>query len=143
MNGTDDLTRFLEKQKNQYAIALAEITRGRKLSHWMWYIFPQIKGLGSSEMARFYGIKDVKEAKEYLEHPVLGKRLVQISQVLLDLNSNNANSIFGSPDDLKLKSCMTLFGLVSLESVFQKVLDKFFDGVKDERTLQIIGNKKF
>ena len=138
MKRPEDLTRFTEAQNTQYAIALAEITKGRKISHWMWYIFPQIKGLGFSEMARFYGINDVQEAKEYVNHPILGKRLIQISQVLLGLNGNNANAVFGSPDDLKLKSCMTLFASVSSEPVFQQVLDKFFDGNKDERTLQMI-----
>ena len=138
MSGNEDLTRFFTAQETQYAVALAEITKGKKRSHWMWYIFPQIKGLGFSEIAHFYGIMDIQEAKEYLAHPVLGKRLIQISQVLLGLDSNNANSIFGSPDDLKLKSCMTLFASVSSESVFQQVLDKFFGGVKDAKTLQLI-----
>lgn len=133
-----DLQRFLEAQKNDYAAALAEIKTGSKRSHWMWYIFPQIAGLGFSPTAKFYAIKNVSEAEEYLKHPVLGKRLVEISNALLAVEDKTANQIFGSPDDVKLKSSMTLFGaLDDTNPVFQKVLDKYFDGAKDERTLQI------
>lgn len=134
-----DLQRFLESQQSDYEIALKEIKNGRKLSHWMWYIFPQIQGLGFSEVSRFYAIKNIDEAERYLKHPVLGKRLVQISNVLLGLMTDNANVIFGSPDDLKLKSSMTLFSLLpNTDPVFQRVLDKFFSGEKDQKTLQII-----
>ncbi|HSN09693.1 MAG TPA: DUF1810 domain-containing protein [Hanamia sp.] len=134
-----DLQRFLEAQQSDYEIALKEIKNGRKLSHWMWYIFPQIQGLGFSEVSRFYAIKNIDEAERYLKHPVLGKRLVQISNVLLGLMTDNANVIFGSPDDLKLKSSMTLFSLLpNADPVFQRVLDKFFSGEKDQKTLQII-----
>lgn len=134
------LQRFIDAQKRDYEIALSEIKNGRKRSHWMWYIFPQIKGLGFSETSKFYGITNLKEAEEFLTHPVLGKRLVEISNELLNLPTNNAHAVFGSPDDIKLKSSMTLFSLVpNADAVFQKVLDKFFDGKKDEKTLNIAG----
>lgn len=134
------LERFIEAQERDYSIALSEIKNGRKRSHWMWYIFPQVKGLGFSGTSRFYGIDNLKEAKEYLEHPVLGKRLIEISNELIHLKTNDAHAILGSPDDLKLKSSMTLFSLVpQSDPVFEKVLDKFFNGQKDEKTLQILG----
>src|SRR5579875_938294 len=121
------LKRFIDAQQTDYQTALAEIKNGRKRSHWMWYIFPQVQGLGFSETSRFYAIKDVAEAEEFLKHPVLGDRLISISEELLQLNTNNASQIFGSPDDLKLKSCMTLFAsLPGTNPVFQAVLEKFF-----------------
>ncbi|MDE3183531.1 MAG: DUF1810 domain-containing protein [Bacteroidota bacterium] len=139
MNQSENLQRFLDAQLSEYEIALSEIMNGRKRSHWMWYIFPQIHGLGFSEVSRFYAIINMEEAENYLNHPVLGKRLVQISNVLLGLTTDNANIIFGSPDDLKLKSSMTLFSLLpNADPVFQRVLDKFFSGEKDQKTLQII-----
>ncbi len=106
----NDLKRFLDAQENDFERALAEIKRGRKQSHWMWYIFPQIAGLGSSETSRFYAVKDRAEAELYLAHPVLGARLGRISEALLEIEGKTANQIFGSPDDMKLKSSMTLFG---------------------------------
>lgn len=137
----NDLQRFLDAQERDFEVALAEIKRGRKLSHWMWYIFPQIAGLGFSETARFYAIKDKTEAENYLAHPTLGKRLIEISSALTEIEGKTANQIFGSPDDMKLKSSMTLFGaLDAANSVFQKVLDKYFDGAKDLRTIQILGD---
>jgi uncharacterized protein (DUF1810 family) len=135
----NDLKRFLEAQEDDYATALAEIKAGRKRSHWMWYIFPQIAGLGFSSTSQFYAIKDRGEATSYLAHPVLGKRLVEISNALLEIEGKTASEIFGSPDDMKLKSSMTLFGaLENTDSVFQKVLDKYFEGGKDQRTLGLI-----
>ena len=104
----------------------------------MWYIFPQIYGLGFSETSKFYSIKDIDEAKEFLLHPVLGNRLVGLCNELLKLEPDNATSIFGSPDDLKLKSSMTLFSSLKINPVFQKVLDKFFNGAKDSKTLELI-----
>src|ERR1700709_704106 len=104
-----DLSRFLTAQEKDYATALAEIKNGRKRSHWMWYIFPQIAGLGFSETSRFYALKDQAEAEAYLQHPVLGSRLIEISKALLEIEDNHATRIFGNPDDLKLKSSMTLF----------------------------------
>ena len=137
----NDLKRFLDAQENDYRHALAEIKNGRKQSHWMWYIFPQIAGLGSSETSRFYAIKDLAEAELYLSHPVLGARLIEISEVLLEIEGKTANQIFGSPDDVKLKSCMTLFGsLENAHPVFQRVLDKYFNGTKDQRTLDLIND---
>lgn len=137
----NDLKRFLDAQENNYKRALAEIRRGRKQSHWMWYIFPQFAGLGFSETSRFYAIKTKAEAELYLVHPVLGARLIEISEALLEIEGKTANQIFGSPDDVKLKSCMTLFGtLQNAHPVFQRVLDKYFNGTKDRRTLDLIDN---
>lgn len=134
------LNRFLKAQENDYEQALAEIKSGRKRSHWMWYIFPQYKGLGWSETAKYYSIQDLNEAKTYLSHPVLGSRLEQITNALLLIDEQDANQVFGSPDDLKLKSCMTLFATVhpSEENPFNKVLDKFFNGCFDQKTLDLI-----
>jgi len=134
-----NLQRFIDAQKEDYEIALAEVRNGRKQSHWMWYIFPQIQGLGFSSTSQFYAIKDLHEAEEFIKHPVLGSRLVRISNELLKLESNNATKVFGSPDDLKLKSSMTLFSaLPNTDPVFELVLTKFFDGKKDSKTLQIL-----
>ncbi len=127
-----DLSRFIEAQESHYERALAEIKSGKKISHWMWYIFPQLSGLGHSKTSQLYAIGNLEEAREYLGHEILGKRLVEISDELLKLEENNASNILGSPDDLKLKSSMTLFCQVDkATSVFQKVLDKFFDGSYD------------
>ncbi len=130
------LERYISAQKNSYENALGEIKSGKKRSHWMWYIFPQIKGLGFSEMSRFYGIDDLKEAKAYLGHSLLGKRLREISNALLDLQSNDAHGIFGSPDDMKLHSSMTLFAAAEANNgnVFEQVLLKFFNSEKDKAT---------
>ncbi len=139
MTKENDLKRFVDAQQADYRIALSEVKNGRKQSHWMWYIFPQIQGLGFSETSKFYAIKDIIEAEEFLKHPVLGSRLINICNELLALKSNDANKIFGSPDDVKLKSSMTLFSaLPDTNPVFQMVLDKFFNGTKDNKTLQII-----
>ncbi|WP_426671117.1 DUF1810 domain-containing protein [Mucilaginibacter sp. McL0603] len=133
------LNRFVDAQEAVFQTALSEIKNGRKQSHWMWYIFPQIEGLGFSEISRYYAIKGIKEAEEYIKHPVLGSRLIQICNELLKLNGNDAHKIFGSPDDLKLKSSITLFSsLPNANPVFQLVLDKFFNGIMDNKTLQII-----
>ncbi len=135
-----NLERFLDAQKNDYATALSEIKNGKKESHWMWYIFPQAMGLGYTSTSIHYSIKDLDEAKAYLDHPVLGKRLIEITNAALALETNDARQVFGSPDNLKLKSSMTLFSLVpDADKVFEKVLDKFFDGKKDEKTLQLLG----
>lgn len=140
MPQTNNLQRFLDAQATDYQQALVEIKAGRKRSHWMWYIFPQIQGLGFTETSRYYAIKDAAEAAAYLQQPVLGPRLVEICQALLDGAGSDANRIFGNPDDLKLKSSMTLFAAVPGASpVFQAVLAKFFAGVKDSKTLQILG----
>jgi len=132
------LDRFIKAQETDYAIALAEIRNGRKRSHWMWYIFPQYKGLGFSSTSQYYAIQNKKETEEYLAHPVLGKRLLEISEVLLELESNDAGKVMGYPDDMKLRSSMTLFYLVSDNEVFKKVLDKFFDGKIDTKTEKLL-----
>jgi len=134
-----NLERFVEAQKHSYSAALSEIKSGRKRSHWMWYIFPQIKGLGYSSTAQYYAIQSREEAEAYLKHPALGKRLVEISEELLRLKSSNAREVFGYPDDMKLKSSMTLFFLVSGETIFRQVIDKFFGGEMDERTKELLG----
>lgn len=133
-----DLERFVTAQKNSYEIALHEIRQGRKQSHWMWYIFPQIKGLGYSATSQYYAIQNREEAEAYLEHPVLSKRLIEISEELLKLDSSNPREVFGCPDDLKLKSSMTLFFSVSEQEIFKKILDKFFDGKLDLRTVKLL-----
>jgi uncharacterized protein (DUF1810 family) len=134
-----DLKRFIEAQSRDYETALNEIKRGRKRSHWIWYIFPNISGLGSSPTARNYAIKDIGEAKAYLKNEVLGKRLEEISSALLKLAGNDATEIMGTPDDLKLRSCMTLFLQADPgNQVFKAVLDKFFDGKPDELTIEIL-----
>lgn len=138
---TYDLSRFVKAQEQDYATALAEIKSGRKRSHWMWYIFPQIAGLGFSSTAQYYAIKNLGEAVAYLQNELLGSRLTEICDALLALSSNNASEIFGYPDDMKLRSSMTLFEAASCstENIFAQVLDKFFAGERDERTLEIIG----
>ena len=139
MINSKNLQRFLDPQEKDYPIALSEIKNGKKKSHWMWYIFPQIQGLGFSETSKFYAIENIGEAMGFLNHPVLGKKLIEICSELLNLGTNDAYKIFGSPDDIKLHSSMTLFSsLPNTNSVFQKVLDKYFNGEKDEKTLQII-----
>jgi uncharacterized protein (DUF1810 family) len=139
MYPSHNLQRFIDAQKDAFPIALAEIKHGKKRSHWMWYIFPQIKGLGLSETSKFYAVNDLSEAEAFLQHPLLGGRLVEICNELLALDSNDAHAIFGSPDDSKLKSSMTLFAAVdNAPPVFQLVLDKFFNGTKDTQTLNIL-----
>lgn len=135
------LERFVTAQEDSYEIAFREIRQGRKQSHWMWYIFPQIEGLGHSSTAQYYAIRNREEAEAYLEHPVLSKRLLEISEELLKLDSSDPLEVFGSPDHLKLRSSMTLFFIVSGQEVFKKVLDKFFDGNLDQRTVRLLEKK--
>ena len=138
----NDLERFLIAQQIYYRTALQEIKSGQKRSHWMWFIFPQIAGLGYSETARYYAIKNMDEAKAYMEDYTLGANLIEISQALLEVESNDADEVMGWPDNLKLKSSMTLFALAKPEcEVFQKVLDKFFHGERDQRTVEILSNQ--
>ena len=138
-NDEFDAKRFIDAQKNSYDMALAEIKSGRKQTHWMWYIFPQISGLGKSTTSDFYAIKSIEETICFLSDPYLGKNLTEISTALLSLQTNNASEVFDFPDDKKLKSSMTLFASISdANSVFQKVLDKFFGGKYDKRTLSIL-----
>ena len=136
-----DLNRYIEAQERQYAIALAEMRSGHKTSHWMWFIFPQIAGLGFSDVSKFYAIKNLEEAKAYLKQEVLGKRLREISNVLLMHDTDNANLIFGSPDDMKLHSSVTLFAIAdedNPDNVFEKVIAKYFKGKYDSRTEEIL-----
>ena len=133
------LNRFLDAQASSYGQALSEIKGGRKRSHWMWFIFPQLKGLGYSETARFFAIDDLQEAQLYLQHPVLGPRLVEISKAMLALEGKTANQILGYPDDLKLRSSVTLFAAIpGADPVFKAVLDKYYNGEADEQTLQLL-----
>ncbi|MEO7121357.1 MAG: DUF1810 domain-containing protein [Ginsengibacter sp.] len=142
MSITYSLQRFIDAQENVYPTALSEIRNGRKRSHWMWFVFPQIAGLGFSPTSKLYAIKNIEEAAAYLQHPVLGKRLNDISKELLKVENNNAYSIFGSPDDIKLQSSMTLFSSVrNSEKVFGLVLQKYFNGKKDFHTLKILDNQ--
>jgi uncharacterized protein (DUF1810 family) len=137
------LIRFLEAQNQMYLTALSEIKKGQKRSHWMWFIFPQLKGLGQSDTALYYGIQDLGEAKAYLQHRVLGKHLVEISTELLNIEGKSATAIFGSPDDLKLHSSMTLFAAAeSSEPVFENVLAKYFKRQADATTISILENRQ-
>jgi len=134
-----NLERFIERQKEDYPTALKEIQNGRKESHWMWWIFPQLKGLGFSYASMEYGIADLEEAKAYLQNPYLHNNLVTICKALLQLENNDAGLVMGYPDDLKLCSSMTLFDCAGPdEPVFGQVIDKFFRGKRDERTIQML-----
>lgn len=134
-----NLERFVEAQKYYYDMALSEIKNGKKQNHWIWYIFPQIKGLGHSYNSEFFGISNKEEAKAYLEHPVLGARLREITQALLDCGQPSADDIFGFPDVLKVRSCMTLFDLVSPNDIFKEVLYKYYEDQKCDKTLWRLG----
>ncbi len=133
------LERFVQAQAHDYARALAEIRAGRKRSHWMWYVFPQIEGLGLSATSRRYAIKSIDEARAYLAHPILGPRLVACVEALLEIRNRSAHDIFGTPDDMKLRSCATLFERVAPPgSVFARVLDRYFQGERDPATLRLL-----
>lgn len=135
-----DLNRFVEAQAGIYDQALAELRAGRKRTHWMWFVFPQIAGLGTSEMARFYAIADRGMAAAYLAHPLLGPRLRECAEALLGVEGRTALEILGSPDDLKAQSCMTLFAdLAEPGAVFRQVLEKYYAGQRCPRTLDILG----
>lgn len=135
-----DLRRFLKAQEGDYQQALSEIMSGRKRSHWMWYIFPQFDGLGFSSTSRLYAIKSVDEARAYLAHPVLGPRLLKCAEAALAVENRSATEIFGSPDDHKLRSCATLFASISpASSVFRRILEKYFGGEPDGKTLRLLG----
>ena len=136
---SDPLDRFVRAQAGSYDTALAEVRAGCKRSHWMWYVFPQIAGLGMSSTAQFYAIEDLDEARRYWAHPVLGARLREISEALLTLDTDDAGAVFGWPDELKLRSCMTLFAHATDCPMFTQVLDKFYSGREDEKTLRLLG----
>ncbi len=134
-----NLQRFIDAQARDYRAALAEIRAGRKRSHWMWYVFPQFHGLGFSSTTVHFSIKSADEARAYLDHPLLGSRLRECVDALLALDGCSAHQVFGSPDDLKLKSSMTLFARVSPEgSVFERVIDRYYDGQQDQKTIELL-----
>jgi uncharacterized protein (DUF1810 family) len=133
------LVRFLEAQNQMYITALSEIRKGKKESHWMWFVFPQLKGLGASENARYFGITGIAEAQAYFDHPILGKNLLEITKALLGHDGRTATQIFGSPDDLKLRSSMTLFAsLENTDPLFRQVLEKYYAGNPDTLTLSLL-----
>lgn len=135
----NSLDRFLEAQERKYDIALKEIQNGKKRTHWMWYIFPQLRGLGKSNPSYVYGINGIDEAKAYLDHPLLSARLIEITEALLKHKDKPAYRILGDIDDMKLQSCMTLFSIISeKDSVFHQALNYFFDGEQDSNTLDLI-----
>ncbi len=134
-----DLQIFVQAQEDIYEQALAELKNGSKESHWMWFVFPQIAGLGNSEMARKYAIPNLADAKAYLSHDLLGSRLRECTEAVLAVEGRTAHEILGSPDDMKLKSCMTLFEVADgPDSVFSSILEKYFEGQRDERSLTIL-----
>ena len=134
-----NLNRFLEAQMTTYEGAMLELARGRKESHWIWYIFPQIEGLGRSDTAKLYSIKSLEEGRAYLEHPVLGQRLIEACEVLLNLKDKPIDEVMGYPDDLKLQSSMTLFEFISgSNSIFTKIIELYFDDVRDDASLKIL-----
>lgn len=133
-----NLQRFIEAQDLIYPIVLKELQDGRKRGHWMWYVFPQLKQLGYSFNSKFYGISGIDEATAYLENPVLAQRLREVSETILHIPTNDAVEVFGDIDSSKLRSCMTLFDIVSPNDVFARILDKYFNGQRDSRTIKII-----
>ena len=140
MDRSIDLHRFVEAQADAYDTALAELKRGRKTSHWMWFVFPQIAGLGHSAMARFYALETLDEARAYLAHPVLGPRLIACVEAVNALQGRTAHAIFGAPDDVKFRSSLTLFAQAAPEQpAFSQALDKYFGGRLDEMTLERLG----
>lgn len=133
-----NLNRFVEAQERMYPVALKELRDGWKRSHWMWYIFPQLKDLGSSHYAKFYGISGIEEAKAYIADPILGQRIREVSETILNLPGNDARAVFGGIDSIKLRSSMTLFDHVAPNAVFAHVLEKYFNGRRDPLTLGIL-----
>ncbi|MEZ0486567.1 DUF1810 domain-containing protein [Fibrella aquatica] len=142
MEEATNLSRFVDAQAGNYADAVTEIRNGQKRSHWMWYVFPQLTGLGLSSTAIFYGIKDLQEATDYLNHPLLGPRLIDMSTAMLQIDGKTATQILGTPDDMKLRSSMTLFSVIpDADPVFQAVLDKYYNGEPDPQTLALLGRE--
>lgn len=142
-SSTDDpyqLSRFVLAQQDDFEQALMELRSGKKRTHWMWYIFPQIDGLAFSSTSKHFAIKNIQEAKAYLAHPILGARLLECAEAVLRIEDRSATEIFGSPDDLKLRSCATLFAYVSPPgSVFDRLLEKYYRGERDGKTLRLLG----
>ena len=141
-NNPFDLNRFVSPQDKVYDRVLAELENGRKQSHWMWYIFPQLDGLAQSTTSKYYAIKTIPETIAYLNHPVLGSRLMECTNTILGIKGKTVSEIFGYPDDLKLKSSMTLFSEVAANSLFSSVLDRYFQGERDTKTLQLLEQLK-
>jgi len=140
-NDPYDLDRFVHAQEGDYGRALSEIRAGRKRSHWMWYVFPQLDGLGVSPTSRRYAVRSLDEARAYLRHPVLGPRLVECCEAVMTADGRSASDIFGTPDDMKLRSCATLFAMASAPgSVFERLLERYFNGEPDPRTRRLIGD---
>jgi len=141
MADTHDLRRFVEAQEQTFAQAVSELEDGRKASHWMWFVFPQLRGLGRSPMAIRFGIESLDEARAYLAHPLLGPRLKQCVRLALRIDGRSITEIFGLPDDMKFRSCMTLFDRAAPdETLFAQALQKYFDGSPDARTLELLGH---
>lgn len=138
MKNEADLSRFVEAQEDIYPTVIQELQMGKKSSHWMWFIFPQVKGLGSSSTAQFYSIKSNSEAKAFYDHPILGPRLLQCTEIILQIKNKSAEDIFGYPDYLKLKSSLTLFAHATTNPIFEEALAYYFNGQKDQRTLAIL-----
>ena len=137
-----DLDRFKKAQRSDYGIALEEVKAGRKKSHWIWYVFPQLKGLGFSGMSDYYGIDGLDEAREYLADPLLRKHLIEISEALIKTGGSDPSVIFGYPDNLKVHSCITLFAIADPGvSVFRQVLEQFYDGREDPGTIRILRSR--
>ena len=139
----DDLQRFVQAQEPRMDDVLAELAAGRKRTHWMWFVFPQLRGLGHSQMAWHFGLQSRGEAVAYLAHPLLGPRLRECVELVLAVEGRSAHAIFGSPDDLKLRSCLTLFREIDgVDGVFGQALDKYFDGQPDPATLQLLAGAR-
>ncbi len=138
-NDQFELTRFISAQEMVYSRVISELRNGRKRTHWMWFIFPQIDGLGNSSTTKRYAIKSIKEAEQYLNHPILGKRLKECAEAILAIEGRSISEIFGYPDDLKLKSSVTLFSsLADSHPIFSSIIDKYFNGEQDIRTIKIL-----
>ena len=143
MCNKENVQRFVEAQQVNFDTALSELKAGKKTSHWMWYIFPQIKGLGKSEISKYYAIQNIEEAREYLNNEYLSHNMNELLNVLLKQNTSNPTDIFGKPDDMKLKSSMTLFALADKNNEkYKKVLEKYFFGDFDKRTINIINKSE-
>ena len=140
---SDDLSRFVEAQAPHLDDVRAELAAGRKRTHWMWFVFPQLRGLGRSQLAWHFGLQSAKEARDYLAHPVLGPRLRECVELVLAVQNRSAHEIFGSPDDLKLRSCLTLFRAIDgADGVFGRALYRFFDGQPDPQTLRLLADAR-
>jgi uncharacterized protein (DUF1810 family) len=138
-NDPKNLNRFIDAQDESYDAIVTELKNGKKVTHWMWYVFPQIAGLGRSATAKYYAIQTPGEAQAYLDHPILGQRLLECTRILLSLKSKSALDIFGDIDAMKFKSSMTLFmSIAGIDSVYQEAIDKYFEGEQDRATLKIL-----